>query len=660
MAELGFDMQYLQLLSDKYPTISAASNEIIKLQANLNLPKGTEHFISDLHGEYESFLHILKNGSGVIKLKIDELFGNSVPEADRKSLATLIYYPEEKLEIVKQKGGNIKDYYKITLFQLIQICKHLSSKYTRSYLRKYMPKEYEAIIDEMLYCSGDPNVKMRYFESIIASIIDTDMADAYIVAISRLISRIAINRLHIIGDIYDRGPGADIIFESLMNYHSLDIQWGNHDILWMGAAAGNVACIANVVRICTRYDNLHTLEDGYGISTRPLVTFALDTYKNDPCGHFIPKSCETDALNTVDEFALAKIHKAISIIQFKVEGQIAQRCNTFDMTTYQTLEHIDFDKGTLEVKGQVYQLNDTNFPTIDPSDPYKLTEEEERIINRLKNAFVHSEKLQKHVRFLYAEGSMYSCYNNNLLYHGCIPLDEEGNFFDVETKEGFMHGRAWLDYADRMARQGYFGRPGSVEKRKGEDFLWYLWCGRYSPLFGKLKMKTFERYFIDDATAWHEEKNPYYQHLDDEEVCKNILREFQLPESGHIINGHVPVNKGESPIHANGRLLVIDGGLSKAYHKKTGIAGYTLVYDSYGLILTAHDPFVSTSVAIEEEKDIHSSTVATERMQNRKLVKDTDLGAQIEQRIKNLRLLLDAYRKGILKEKGTHMKKELL
>lgn len=651
MEELGFDIQYLRLLSEKYPNISAASNHIIKLQAFLNLPKGTEHFVSDLHGEYESFLHILKNGSGVIKLKIDELFSNSVSEKERKSLAALIYYPEEKLEVIKQTSDDLRDFYKITLFRLVEICKLFSAKYTRAYLREFIPEQYEPIIDELLYYSGNKNTKPQYFESIICSIIDTDMAEDYIIAISRLISRMAINRLHIIGDIYDRGPGADIILEALMDYHSVDIQWGNHDMLWMGAASGNKACIATVVRICTRYDNLHTLEDGYGISTRPLVTFAMNVYKDDPCTHFYPKQCQADAFNTADEEALAKVHKAITIIQFKLDGQMALKHPEYDMDHYRYLEKIDYEKGTITLEGKTYELNEANFPTIDPKDPYHLTEDEWVVMRRLKTAFTHSEKLQKHVRFLYSQGSMYNCYNNNLLFHGCIPLEEDGSFTKVPVGQTTVSGRTWLDYLDRMARQGHFGKKGSPEKEKGEDFFWYLWCGEHSPLFGKKKMTTFERYFIDDEETWKEPKNPYYTLMDDEQMCYKILDEFGLPHTGHVINGHVPVRKGESPIRANGRLLVIDGGLSRAYQKTTGIAGYTLVYDSYGMMLSAHEPFVSTARAIEEERDIHSTIVATERGAERLMVRDSDTGKEMQNKIDNLNLLLDAYHKGIIKER---------
>lgn len=649
------DLKYLELLSEEYRTIGEASTEIINLMAIRNLPKGTEHFVSDLHGEYESFLHILKNASGVIKLKIDEIFGTRMSVEERRAFATLIYYPEQKLEILKEQVADLEEFYRVTLDRIIEFCGIITFKYTRSYVRKQIPKEYAYIIEELLYglSRDETENNLRYRQSIIESIIEIHAADDFIIKMAELISRISVNRLHVLGDIFDRGPGGDIIMDALMKHHSLDIQWGNHDILWMGAAAGNKACIANVIRICTRYDNLHTLEVGYGISIRPLVTFAMDVYANDPCEHFQPKVTAQDALYASDVESLRKICKAIAIIQFKLEGQLIEKHPLYEMDALRLLHKVDYENACAEIDGVMYPLNDDRFPTVDPADPYRLTDTEEAVMNRLQQAFLESETLQRHVQFLFAKGSIYTCYNDNLLFHGCIPMEPDGEFSQVKTSTGVVSGKAWMDYAERMVRIGYFGESGAAEKERGVDFFWYLWCGYKSPMFGKKKITTFERCFIDDESTWVEEKNPYFKLIDDEAVVDKIVREFGLPErDARIINGHLPVSKGKSPLHANGRAFVIDGGFSKAYQKTTGIAGYSLIYNSYGFILTSHEPFESAEIAVKEEKDIHATMVAKEDITKRILNKDADVGKQMQTKIDDLKKLLQAYRAGVIKQKS--------
>lgn len=647
------DLRYLKLLAKQYPTISDASTEIINLQAILNLPKGTEHFISDIHGEYESFTHMLKNASGVIKRKIDDLFGNSLRESEKKSLATLVYYPEQKLELKLQSEENIEDWYKITLYRLIELCKVVSSKYTRSKVRKALPKDFSYIIEELLNEQSNRFNKQEYYDQIIKTIIEIDRANDFIIAISKLIQRLVVDRLHVIGDIYDRGPGANIIMDALMDHHSMDIQWGNHDILWMGAAAGSEACIANVIRISIRYSNVDTIEEGYGINLLPMATFAMEQYKDDMCKEFIPKNLTEKEYEEKDLLLMSQMHKAISIIQFKLEGQIIKRRPSFKMEDRLLLEKINYEAGTIDLYGKEYALKDTNFPTINPKDPYELTSGEKDLIQKLKLSFINSEKLQKHIRFMYSKGSMYTIYNSNLLYHGCISLNEDGTFKKASIFGAELSGKAFIDRLERSAREGYLYKKGSEVKKNGMDILWYLWSGPDSPLFGKAKMTTFERYFIADKETQKEEKNPYYKYRDSEKLCTRIFEEFRLdPENSHIINGHVPVKTktGESPIKANGRLLVIDGGFCRAYQPETGIAGYTLIYNSYGLLLTSHEPFESITKAIEEEKDIISSTVILEHSVTRKRVEDTDIGKEIKGNIKELEKLLTAYRKGLIKE----------
>ncbi|GAA0179370.1 fructose-1,6-bisphosphatase [Clostridium sediminicola] len=646
------DIRYLELLATKYPSISAASTEIINLQAILNLPKGTEHFISDIHGEYESFTHMLNNASGVIKRKINETFGNSLREMDKRTLITLIYYPEEKLKLIKQQEEEINDWYRITLNRLIEVCKKVTFKYTRSKVRKALPKDFSYIIEELLHEQDDRIDKHQYYTGIIETIIDIDRADEFIIAIASVIKRLVVDRLHIVGDIYDRGPGAEIIIEEMMNHHSLDIQWGNHDLLWMAAAAGNLSCISNVIRNSLKYANLRTLEDGYGINLLPLATFAMEIYEEDSCSSFLPKIISKKISNK-EKKLYSKMHKAITIIQFKLEGQIIKAHPEFKMDDRLLLHRINFETGTIDLYGKEYKLTDTNFPTIDVSDPYKLSDEEKILIMKLKDSFLHSEKLQRHIRFLYSKGSMYLVCNSNLLFHGCIPLNEDGTFKEVEIDGDLYKGKKLLDKFDTIAREAYFFKDGKNTQYNALDLAWYLWCGPDSPQFGKDKMTTFERYFISDKKTHHEKLSNYYQYRNDKDFVYNLLKEFSLnPETSHIINGHVPVKTidGESPIKAGGKLLAIDGGFCKAYQPQTGIAGYTLVYNSYGLLLISHEPFESIEKAIVENKDILSSAIIIERTLVRKRVIDTDKGQMLKKQIKELEMLLLAYRNGFIKE----------
>lgn len=646
------EYKFLKSLSNQYPTIAAASTEIINLQAILNLPKGTEHFLTDIHGEYEQFCHVLKNGSGSVRRKIDEEFGNTLSEKDKKSLATLIYYPREKLELILQTEDNIEDWYKITLHRLVQITKRVSSKYTRSKVRKALPKDFAYIIEELITEKAEIHDKEAYYNEIIHTIIKIGRAPEFIIALSNLIQRLVIDHLHIVGDIYDRGPGPHIIMDTLKQYHSVDVQWGNHDIVWMGAAAGSLACIANVIRMSARYGNLDTLEEGYGINLIPLATFALDTYRNVNCDAFSIKY-NTD-YNTKDLSLDMKMHKAISMIQFKLEGQIIRRRPEFGMENRLLLDKIDYEKKTVVVDGVAYPIKDTEFPTVDPADPYRLTPEEEVVIDRLRHAFVHCEKLQNHVRFLFAKGSMYKIYNSNLLYHGCVPVDEDGNFQSVNIYGKKYSGRKLYDVLDEYARKGFYSNQDAGEKLKGQDILWYIWTGPYSPVFGKDKMTTFERYFIEDKTAHKEVKNAYYRLLEEESFINRILEEFGLDkDKSRIINGHVPVEikRGETPIKCGGKLLIIDGGFSKAYQEKTGIAGYTLVANSYGMRLVSHEPFTSAEEAVRNESDIFSDTINVETYRERHRVADTDIGVSLRESIYHLEQLLKAYQLGILIEK---------
>ncbi|MBN2693132.1 fructose-1,6-bisphosphatase [bacterium] len=645
-------LRHLQTLSIHYPSIKAASTEIINLEAILNLPKGTEHFLSDVHGEFEPFLHVLKNASGVIRRKINDVFGNTIFEKEKRALATLIYYPRQKLKMLLDDVDEKDNWFRITLYRLIEVCRLTASKYTRTRVREMLPKEFAPIIEELLHEQNHNPDKQDYYQGIINTIISLEQAEEFIIAISKVIQKLAIERLHIIGDIYDRGPGADIIMDKLMKQREVDIQWGNHDIVWMGAAGGSDACIANVMRVSLRYANLDTLEEGYGINTMPLATFAMKHYGDDPCELFIPK--EKQQYNEYELQLFARMHKAIMIIQLKLEGQIIKRRPQFDMLDRLLLDKIDIDKKIVTIDGVEYPLKDTHFPTIDKNNPYELSEDEKTLMSKLKASFMHNEKLQKHVRFLFSKGGIYLVHNGNLLYHGCIPMDENGEFSKVDVSGKIYSGRSFMERLERLARKGYFGDKSSDDTLYGLDIMWYLWCGKLSPLFGKKRMATFERYFIEDKSLHKEEKNPYYLYRDSEESCTKILNEFGLdPKSSHIVNGHVPVKekRGESPIKANRKLIVIDGGFSKAYQPETGIAGYTLIYNSFGLLLASHEPFESTQKAIEEEKDIHSTIILLEKVEHRTKVRDTDEGKEILTTIHDLKMLIKFYRNGILKER---------
>ena len=647
----NLEARYLERLSDLYPTIAAASTEVINLQSILNLPKGTEHFLTDVHGEYEAFSHVLKNGSGSVRRKIDDVFGNTMSIRDKRSLATLIYYPKQRMDMIKKTETNMDDWYRVHLYLLIEVSKRAASKYTRSKVRKALPKDFAYVIEELITEKAEVSDKESYYNEIISTIIRIGRAEDFIVAISELIQRLVVDHLHIVGDIYDRGPGPHIIMDKLMTYHSLDIQWGNHDVLWMGAAAGQRGCITNAIRICARYGNLDILEEGYGINLLPLATFALKVYKDDPCTCF--KLKVPDRPDSEEMQMNLRIHKAISILQFKVEGQIISRQKSFHLEDRALLDKIDYEKGTIVLGGKEYQLLDTNFPTVDPKDPYALTEEEEEIMERLEKAFINCEKLQRHMRFLLAKGGLYKVYNDNLLYHGCVPLDEDGSLKETEVYGKKYRGKALYDMLDAYVRKGFFALD-KKEREDGKDIMWYIWLHPDSPLFGKNKMATFERYFIAEKETHIEKKNPYYSYIENEKVIDNIMKEFGLdPSYGHIVNGHVPVKRkdGENPIKCGGKVMVIDGGFSKAYQKETGIAGYTLIFNSYGLLLVAHEPFESTEAAIEKENDIHSELTVVQRVHDRILVGDTDNGRELKEQIRDLEQLLSAYRNGEIIEK---------
>lgn len=650
------DMRYLQLLSQSFPTVAEASTEIINLQAILNLPKGTEHFLADIHGEYEAFIHVLKNASGNIKRKVNELFGNTLRESEKRELCTLIYYPEQKLELVKHNETDIDDWYHITLHQLVAVCRDVSSKYTRSKVRKSLPADFSYIIQELLHEHTEDHDKTAYVNVIVDTIISTGRADDFIIAIANVIQRLAIDSLHILGDIYDRGPGAHIIMDTMRKYHSWDMQWGNHDILWMGAAAGNDACICNVIRLSLRYGNLPTLEEGYGINLVPLATFAMETYKNDPCTEFIPKT--TGGASQLDEKTLrltAQMHKAIAVIQFKVESQIIAKHPEWKMNDRCLFEHVDYQNGTIDLQGKTYKMSSCSFPTINPAAPSELSPEEEILISKLHHSFSVCEKLHKHIRVMLQHGCMYGIYNNNLLFHASCPLNEDGSLKEVEIYPGKKYsGRALMHHTGMQIRTAFQQDSAPEERDYAIDYFLYLWCGPDSPLFDKSKMATFERYFIADKETHVEEKGYYFKLRDNEEVIDHILDAFGVVGSNrHIINGHVPVRtlKGENPIKANGKLMVIDGGFSKAYHNETGIAGYTLVYHSRGFQLVQHEPFTSTEDAIQRGTDIKSTTQIVEMSNRRMLVADTDIGVELRKQIDDLEELLYAYRHGYIKEK---------
>ena len=650
------DMHYLNLLSQSFPTIADAAKEIINLEAIMNLPKGTEHFLADLHGENEAFEHVLKNASGNIKRKVGEIFGNTIRESEKKELCTLIYYPEQKLELIKATEPDIDDWYHITIHQLVKVCRDVSSKYSRSKVRKSLPEDFSYIIEELLHERPDDQDKAAYVAVIVDTIISTGRADDFIVALCNVIQRLAIDQLHILGDIYDRGPGAHIILDTMRQYHSWDIQWGNHDMLWMGAAAGNNACICNVLRLSLRYANLATLEEGYGINLVPLATFAMEVYKDDPCEEFYPRLLTGNTLDDKTMRLTAQMHKAISVIQFKKEAQIFHRRPSWGMEDRCLLEHIDYKRGVCTIDGREYEMKSCHFPTIDPEHPNELTGDEYVLMEKLHHSFRVCEKLQKHVKMLLSHGCMYSICNSNLLFHASCPLNEDGSLKEVEIYRGERYsGHELMHNIGMMVRTAFENDSDKEMRLYARDYFLYLWCGKDSPLFDKSKMATFERYFLTDRETYKEEKGYYFQLRDNEAICDRILDAFGVKgENRHIINGHVPVHasKGENPIKANGKLMVIDGGFSEAYHKETGIAGYTLVYHSRGFQLVQHEPFMSPQDAIQRGIDIKSTTQLVELSAHRMLVADTDKGDELRSQIEDLRELLYAYRHGILKEKN--------
>ncbi len=649
--------RYLYELSKSYPNRTAVSSEIINLSAILELPKGTEHFMSDIHGEHEAFSHIRRNASGVIRKKVDQLFSKTITATERAELATLIYYPEEKLDELRDRVSDLSDWYGIVLMRLVEICRLVSSKYTRSKVRKRLKKAaggFDYIIDELLNSDGAES-KTEYYENIINTIIEIGSAEKLIVAISSAIKSLIIDHLHIVGDIFDRGPRADIILDELMKEDSLDIQWGNHDVLWMSAAAGSRTAIATVLNNSITYKNLDVIEIGYGISLRPLSLFATEFYRDTDVSRFMPKGAtESGTSANDDDLLVARMHKAIAIIQFKLEGQTILRNPDFGMADRLLLDKISYERKTVLIDGKEYPLSDCDFPTVNPSDPYALTDEEMTVMRYLKNAFMRSEKLQRHAAFLYEKGEMYTIFNKNLLFHGSIPLTDEGELMAFAAAGG-RSGRALMDYCDRMARQAYFSKDGTKERLAAKDFLWFLWCGRYSPLCARRKIATFERLLVEDESAWVEEKNAYYRTWGSEEVAVKILREFGLGgEGSHIINGHIPIkyNKGETPIKAGGKLIVIDGGFCRAYQPTTGIAGYTLIYNAEGIRISAHEPFSGVLDAIGNNRDILSDTVVFEHAASKIRVADTDDGERIRRKIEDLKLLLREYELGNIKERA--------
>ena len=648
---------YLKLLSKQYPTVQEASAEIINLRAIQNLPKPTEHFISDVHGEYEAFRHILHSASGEVREKIDELFTATVSRQERDQLATLIYYPEEKLEEIERETEDMREWYRITFHRLIDLCCLVSAKYTRSKVRGAMSGDYGYIIDELIHTHFEHNEadKRDYYENIINTIIDLDRASNFLIQLCGLIKRLAVDHLHLVGDIFDRGPGADIIMDALMNYHSVDIQWGNHDILWMGAASGSRTLVATVLVNSLRYNNLEVIETGYGISLRPLSVFAGEVYGKTDISRFQVKIAkeDEDSLTERDKLLAARMHKAITMILFKLEGQKIRRNPSFGMDDRLLLDKVDYENKTVTVDGRTYPMLDTDFPTVDPADPYALTPEEDALINTLTRSFQHSEKLQRHIRFLYSKGGLYRVYNGNLLFHGCIPMHQDGTPMSFSIGCENLSGKEFLDYADLTARRAYYNKPGSPERQFGMDFLWWLWCGRNSPIFGRDRMTTFERRFIEDEATHTETKNAYYTLYNDPAVCEGILKEFGLDgHHCHIINGHVPVKsrKGESPVKGGGKLIVIDGGFCKAYQKTTGIAGYTLIYTSRCFRLVSHQPFAGKAEAIRKNWDITSTSQIFERLEGRATIKDTDDGRRMQAQVDDLLDLLRAYRSGAIVE----------
>jgi len=642
-------LRYLRLLSQKYQTVAAAASEIIRIEALLRLPKGTEHFMSDLHGEHEAFVHILNSASGVIREKIDTVLGNGVPAEERAELATLIYYPNQKLPELKARQKDLHAWYRMTLLRLIDLCRFVSSKHTRDHVRHCLPQNCGYILDELLHAHFEDHDKDQYYGEIIESIIRYDRADAYIIRFCEVIKRLAVDRLHIVGDLFDRGPRPDRILDSLMAHHQVDIQWGNHDVVWMGAAAGSPLCIMTVLKTTLAYNNLDTLEGGYGISLRRLERFAQHTYADSDVSRWLPHADQRTAAG--DLTAAARMHKAVTVMMLKLEAQVIARNPDFDLQGRDFLNHIDFAAGTVDYFGTTYPLLDCDFPTVDPANPAALTADEEKIAAELVRSFAESERLQRHVQFLYAHGAFYKMCNGNLLYHGAVPMTEDGAFAAIRFEGTARSGKQLFDYCDRRARQGYSAPAGSPARLAGQDFLWYLWCGAKSPLFGRSAMTTFERLYIADPAAQVEIKDPYYRHIADPHTAEHILREFGLSgEGSHIVNGHVPVRaiEGESPIKGGGRLIIIDGGFCRAYHRRTGIAGYTLVYNSRGLILRTHQPFESVEKAIHEDEDIASKSEYIYTAPQRILVRDTDEGGRKQALIRDLTALVEAYQSGVI------------
>lgn len=653
-------IHYYEHLAELFPTISSASSEIINLQALLHLPKGTEHFLSDIHGEYDAFSHVIRNGSGAVRKKIDDVFGDTLSDADKTTLAILIYYPQKKISLVKQTEPDMASWYKTMLYQLIEVCKMVSSKYTRSKLRKALPIDYAYIIEELITEKQEVQNKEAYYESIVNTIVEIGQADRFIVALSDVIKRLVIDHLHILGDIYDRGPAPHKIMDELCEYHSVDVQWGNHDIVWMGAATGHLACIAAVIRSSIRYGNLELLEEGYGINMLPLATLALKVYEDDPCERFVQKG--NSSSTKIENDLIRKMHKAIAIIRFKLDGQLIQKYPEFGMDSQCRLHHIDFEKGTVTIEGKEYQMLDMNLPTIDPAHPYELTEDEMEVMIRLKSSFRHCEKLQKHAEFLLKHGNLYKIYNDNLLYHGCVPMDKEGNFTKVNIFGKEYSGKALYDVLESYVRKAFFEKD-KTEKQKGRDLMWYLWAAPNSPIYGRHKMATFERYFVDDDKLHDERKNDYYHIINKPKIANKILKEFGLRgKHVHLINGHVPVRlkSGEKPVKSQGKVIVIDGGFSKTCQRETGIAGYTLTYNSHGLTLSAHQPFVSADEAVQKEMDIVSKFEVIEYADRRILVGDTDYGKKMERRISDLKELIQLYQSGELEERDSVWKKDRL
>ena len=648
-------IEYLQLLAKSFPSIAAASTEIINLEAILNLPKGTEHFVTDIHGEYDAFDYVLRSASGVIQQKIEAVFGDELSIDDKRTLSALISYPEAKLRALKAENENLDEWYKVTLMQMIAVLTRVSSRYTRSKVRKALPKDYAYIIEELMHeTRGTFLSKHNYLKAIVDTIVSTGRASHFIIAIADVTRDLVIDQLHIIGDIYDRGPGAHRIMDMLCNYRDFDIQWGNHDVVWMGAASGSAACVANVIRNSLKYADMSTLEDGYGINLLPLATFAMETYANDDCALFKPiKSDQTPAEDVPQTRLLSQMHKAMAIIQFKIEAEVIKRHPEFRMDHRLLLDKIDFSKGTVLCNGQEYKLRDTNLPTVDPKDPYRLTPAEQNVIDRLVHSFTNSKPLARHMECLFAHGSLYLVHNNNLLYHGSVPLNEDGTFASLEIQGVEYKGRELFDMLEKMVRTAYFSTTDDDLKEYGKDLFWYLWCGPVSPPFDKKSMATFERYFIADASTHVEEKGNYYRLKNRRDICEMILQEFGITdmEHAHIINGHIPVKaaSGESPIKADGRLLVIDGGFSKVYHEQTGIAGYTLIYNSHGMRLVRHHPFESIQQSIAKGMDVIASTQVVEYTENQILVRDTDKGKRIMARVEYLKALLQAYRTGLIR-----------